>query len=154
MDPPTVSRYGRTATRKRTDAVIYPACHVKATGSLQALMKSALLLLIKSEASKAVSQSRVWRSRSDLSCHQFRRTLGIVQESRYEQSLPRLLAGGSCSILLLVRQERPDNPGVLIGSRDGGTVFSPSGNKRREPPTPGVSLRPDPAKGRPGAVDE
>jgi hypothetical protein len=26
MDPPTMSSGGRTETRKRTDAVIYPAC--------------------------------------------------------------------------------------------------------------------------------
>src|ERR671919_576792 len=42
--------------------------------SLRALMKSALPLLNKTSTSKAVSQTRVWGSRSDLSCHQLDHT--------------------------------------------------------------------------------
>jgi hypothetical protein len=38
---------------------------------LRALMKSALPLLISISASKVVLASRVWGSRSDLSCHHF-----------------------------------------------------------------------------------
>jgi len=37
---------------------------------LRALMKSALPLLNKTSASRAVSSFRVWGSRSDQSCHQ------------------------------------------------------------------------------------
>src|SRR5262245_13478596 len=53
----------------------------KASEGLRALMKSALLLLNRAAASGAVSQSRIWRSRSDLSCHQLKRTPSIVSES-------------------------------------------------------------------------
>jgi hypothetical protein len=53
--------------------------------ALLALMKSALLLLIKSAASEAVSQSRVWRSRSDLSCHQFSCALCRMVFATYQQ---------------------------------------------------------------------
>ena len=42
------------------------------------LMKFALLLLITAAALEAVSQTRVWRSRSDLSCHQLTETPRIV----------------------------------------------------------------------------
>jgi len=41
---------------------------------LRALMKSALPLLSRTSASQAVSQNRVWGSRSDLSCHQLNGT--------------------------------------------------------------------------------
>jgi len=37
-------------------------------------MKSALPLLSRTAASQAVSQNRVWGSRSDLSCHQLNGT--------------------------------------------------------------------------------
>jgi len=47
---------------------------VKAFHALRALMKSALPRLINSAASKALGLSRVWGSRSDLSCHQLDHT--------------------------------------------------------------------------------
>src|SRR5678815_1946200 len=43
--------------------------HVEGLSCLRALMQSALPLLIKTSASEAVSQTRVWGSRSDLSWH-------------------------------------------------------------------------------------
>jgi hypothetical protein len=81
--------------------------------ALLALMKSALLLM-RSAASQAVSQTRVWRSRSDLSCHQLNETPG---------SCGMILDGcaclglgyGMCIVLLVMRQEHPHHPGVLVG---------------------------------------
>jgi hypothetical protein len=51
---------------------------VKASSCLRALMTCALLLLINLSACKALDHVRVWRSRSDRSCHQFMYILSIV----------------------------------------------------------------------------
>jgi hypothetical protein len=51
---------------------------VKAAARLRALMKYALLLLIKLSAFAALDNVRVWRSRSDRSCHQFTYTPSIA----------------------------------------------------------------------------
>jgi hypothetical protein len=55
---------------------------VKASARLRALMQSALLLLINLAAFTALDHVRIWRRRSDGSCHQFKCTPGVVYESR------------------------------------------------------------------------
>jgi hypothetical protein len=77
MDPPETSRALEPSTNRNRCSHI-SGLVVKATARLRALMKYALLLLINLSAVTALDNVRVWRSRSDLSCHQFRYTLGIV----------------------------------------------------------------------------
>src|SRR5688500_17546681 len=109
-------------------------------------MTSALPILNKALASRAVSTFRVWGSRSDLSCHQLECTPGIVWESRSLSRTPNGLDDGLDAIPLVVREQRPGNPGVLLGSGDGGAVLAPSGDERFEPPTPLALFRVDPAE--------
>jgi hypothetical protein len=75
---------------------------VKVSSHLRALMKCALLLLINLAAFTALDNVRVWRSRSDRSCHQFKDTLGMVEECL--GSLPMLctLYYGPDAILLVM----------------------------------------------------
>src|SRR4029453_10124710 len=43
-------------------------------------------------------------------------------------------------------QERPDNPGVFIGQRDGSPVLAASSDEGSQPPTALIRPRVDPAK--------
>jgi hypothetical protein len=122
---------------------------VKASSTLRALMNSALLLLNHTVASEAVSTVRVWRSRSDLSCPQCRYTLRLGLERLGCHQAPGRLDNRVHSGLLVVGEERPDHPGVLRRSRDGGAGLSPSGDGRFQPPRAVVLCRVDPAE--PGA---
>jgi hypothetical protein len=117
-------------------------------------MTSALLLLNTTAASEAMSQNRVWRSRSDLSRHQCKCTLGIVPESRCSLHPPNSLYDSLDARLVAVREERPGHPGVLIGSGDGGAVVAAPADARCEPPTPLVLHRVDPAERGSGARHE
>src|SRR5882724_1325280 len=101
-----------------------------------------------------MSQSRVWRSRSDLSCHQFSCTLGILEESRASPPPPSSLYDGPNAVLLVMCQECPGHSGIFIGSGDGGAVLSPSGDQCSKPPTLIIWLRLNPAERGPGSVDE
>jgi hypothetical protein len=94
---------------------------VKASARLRALMKCALLLLINLSAFAAFDNVRVWRSRSDRSCHQLRSTLGIVEECL--GSLPMLSK--------FIRQSWRDTLGCAPGvPRQPGRFYWPT----RRPP--------------------
>jgi hypothetical protein len=149
-----MSSSSQTATRKRTAAVISPAWACRASRALLALMQSALLLLTTTTASEAMSSNRLWRSRSDLLCHQLACSPGIVSESRGSSGTPNSLYDGLDAILLVGPEKCPGNPGVLLGSRDGGAVLTASADECVEPPTPIVLLRVAPAARGAGALHE
>jgi hypothetical protein len=64
------------------------------------------------------------------------------------------LYDGPDAILLVVRQERPDNSGVFIGQRDGSPVLAASGDEGSQPLTPVITLCVDPAERGSRAVNE
>jgi hypothetical protein len=64
------------------------------------------------------------------------------------------LYNGPDSILLVVRQERPDNPSILVRQRDGSPVLAASGDEGSQPLTPVITLRIDPAQRGSRAVNQ
>jgi hypothetical protein len=77
-----------------------------------------------------------------------------VSESPCSSRTPNGLYDGLDTRRLVVREERHENPGVLLGSGDGGAVLAPSGDEGFEPPTPLVLLCVHPAARGSGAVPE
>src|SRR2546423_76838 len=75
----------------------------------------------------------------------------------------RVLDHGLCSarvydgpdaIRLVVRQERPNHPGVCIGQRDGSPVLAAASDEGSQPPTPVIRPCVDPAKRGSRAMDK
>jgi hypothetical protein len=64
------------------------------------------------------------------------------------------LYDGPDAILLVVRQERPGNPGVFIGQCDGSPVLAAASDEGSQPPTPVIRPRVDPAERGSCTMDE
>jgi hypothetical protein len=70
-----------------------------------------------------------------------------------EQPVFIILGGDLGVILLVVGQERPHNPSILVRQRDGRTVLPPAGDEGSEPSTPLVIFGLDPTERGSCAVD-
>src|SRR2546430_17343654 len=115
---------------------------VKTAYGLRALMKSALPRLITTAASRALYLHRLGGSRSDLSCHQLDPTShgaeGLldlsIKSKRCSNTCQRPVCSNSHTclfplargwlIVLVARQQRPDNPRILVRHRHGRTVVA------------------------------
>ena len=173
MDPPALSRALEWTNTLRDRCSHISGLVGKTFQSLRALMKSALPHLITTAASGALSLHRLGGSRSDRSCHQLDHTshctasffmqlsgripvimldihrrcdaaaLG-AQRRGGSPTHPALLALGRL-IGLMTRQQRPDNPGILVRDRYGRTVFPAALDQLPYPLAPAVRFASHPA---------
>ena len=136
-------------------------------------MKSALPLLITTAASWALYLRRLGGSRSDRSCHQLDHTshcaeglrdLSVKSKSCSQYVPTTCLTGSSHAclfplargrlIVLVARQQRPDNPGILVRHRHGRAVFAAALKQLPHPLAASVRLAPHPADRRPCAMHQ
>jgi hypothetical protein len=119
---------------------------VKASARLRALMKDALLLLLTlsawrplttSESGEAGLTDRVISSGIPLALSRSVLGHGLCSARLYN---------GFDSVLLVMRQERPDNPSIRVRQCDGSPVLAASGNEGAQPPAALIRLGVDPAE--------
>jgi hypothetical protein len=103
---------------------------------------------------QALDHASGWSGRSDLSWHPRGRAPGTRQMAPDEPPVYMIPPGDLCVRRVVVRQERPHPPGVVVRPRDGRTGRRPAGDEGAELPTPLVICGVDPTEGRSGAVDE
>src|SRR3989442_5868872 len=144
-------------------------------------MQSALPRLITTTASRALYLRRLGGSRSDRSCHQLddtshcadrlfiylsskisvimldihrRRAAPLGEQRRGGSPLyPAILALGRL-IGLVTRQQRPDNPGMLVRDCDCRAVVATALDQLPHPWAPSIRFASHPAQRRPCSIDE
>jgi hypothetical protein len=140
--------------------------------ALRALMKSALPLLSNAMASQAGSSFRVWGSWSDLLCHQrnypSHRAEGLLALSIKSKCCSNTCQRPVCRnshgclfplargrlIVLVARQQRPNNPGIFVRHRHGRPIPPSTREQPSYPLAALVRLSLYPAQRRSCPVDQ
>ena len=130
----------RRGQRDRT-AGIYPAFEWEDRASL-ALMECALFLLIRSSASWAMSPRRLKKSWSASCAIRLNQPLqsSVGTSWRRGRRMSVLLLGDS-SIRVRFCHEGPQDPSVLVGDGDAGSIGTAETRLLGDPATPGIGLR-------------
>ena len=124
----------------------------------RALMTSARARLIDVSASEALSHSRIWARRSDLSPHHSHTLASCGKIPVLHSLFTPCISGGFlrfCHPLdLLSTHQRPRAPGVLVGQGHSGLVPPTTLHQRLDPLAPAVTLPAYPAQTAPGPVHQ
>src|SRR6185295_15715684 len=124
----------------------------------RALMTSARARLIDLSASQALSHSRLWARRSDLSPHHSHTLASCGKISVLHRLVTPCLFGGFlrfCHPIDLLRlHQRPRDPRVLVGQGHSGLVPSTALHQRLDPLAAAVALPAHPAQTAPGPVHQ